>query len=145
MTKKDWQLQLQDPTGKVWVLGELGYASSTPELSHVLSKVRKYLQSEECTWSGKEFVLADLYQMMLNANFYQYHCFRIVWGAAPTWECRGLDNYSPYPNGRDTVWHLCYESNGRVEVCMGSNLPDNWWQMDDHEQDQWLEHNIQEQ
>lgn len=131
MSKKDWQLQLQDPTGKVWALGSMGYASSTPELSYVLNQVKEYLQSGECTWSGKEFVLVDVYQTLLNRGFHPYHNFRLVWGRPPV--SRVLTDCNPYPDGCHTNWHLCYESNGRVQICTSGSLPDGWWDLDEAE------------
>lgn len=135
MARKEWQLQLVDPQGKVWNLGGMGYASSTREVSYVLNQVAEFLEGEECNWVGKEFVLADVWQTLLNENFHPYHNFRLVWGPIPS----SLEPFSQYPNGRDIEWHLVYTSNGRVHECLSGFLPEGWWDLEEQERDHQLQ------
>lgn len=83
MTK--WKLQLVSPEGEVYSLGELTNVHSVGETSIALHYIESYLQSEECNWVGKQFVLLDLYQMILNNDFHEYHNFRLVWRTLPRW------------------------------------------------------------
>jgi hypothetical protein len=136
MTRKKWQMQLIDPQGKTWELGSIGYAASTPELSYVLGQVTDYLESEDCDWAGKDFVLADVWQCILNERLHPYHNFRLVWGSVPKKE---LKEFSQYPNGRDIDWHLVYQSNGQIQECFSGSLPEGWWELEESERDHQLQ------
>ena len=138
MARNDWQLQLVDPTGKVWELGNMGYAASTGETSYALFKVREYLLSEECNWNGKDFVLAGVWQTFLNSAFYPYHNFRLVWGPVPNSPSE-IGKFSAYSNGKDIEWHLVYSSNGRVQKLLSGSLPEGWWELEEEERAYQLE------
>ena len=134
MTK--WKLQLVSPEGEVLSLGELSNVHSIGETSIALMHIESYLQSEQCNWVGKQFVLLDLHQMLLNNDFHEYHNFRLVWGTIPQ---KKVGEFAQWPNGKDTQWHLCYESNGRVQECLSGELPEGWWELSEEDRDHQLQ------
>lgn len=136
MTRKKWQMQLIDPQGKTWELGSIGYAASTPELSYVLGRVKEYLESDSCTLCSKHFVLADVWQTLINESLHPYHSLRLVWGSIPE---REVKPHSAYPNGRDIEWHLLWVGNGQVDVCTSGSLPEGWWDLDEDERQHQLQ------
>lgn len=132
---RNWQLQLIDPQGKTWELGGMGYASASGETSYALNHIAEYLESD-CDWSGKDFVLADVWQTLINEGFHPYHCFRLVWGPIPKKEIKA---YSQYPNGRDIEWHLVFVANGQIKECLSGSLPEGWWELDEEERQHQLQ------
>jgi hypothetical protein len=136
MTRNNWQLQLIDPQGKTWGLGDMGYASASGETNHVLHKIKEYLESDSCNRAGREFVLADVWQTLLNEGFHPYHCFRLVWGAIPKKEIKA---HSQYPNGKEVDWHLVFVANGHIKECLSGSLPEGWWELDEDERQHQLQ------
>lgn len=127
---KDWNLQLVSPSGKVFNLGGMGYASSTVEHSYVMSEIRAFLSASNLT--QREFLLEGLHQMLLNEGFHRWHGYRLVWGdASPE------SPHVAYPNGRDTKWTLYRLINGRTKVLLQGELPGNWWDLEIEDR-QWL-------
>lgn len=115
-------------------MGAWGNAASTGEVSHVLNKVSEYLESSECNYTGKNFILADVWQTILNGSFYPYHSFRLIWGTPPE-RVSEVKEFSCYPNGVAEDWYFCYLSNntGRVKVLLSGKLPDGWWELDEED------------
>lgn len=120
---KNWNLQLVSPSGEIFELGGLGYASSGIEHSYVMPEIRAFLPESNLT--QREFLLADLHQMLLNPNFQQWHGYRLAWGDA-----QPEDAHAAYPNGRDTRWTLYRLINGQTRVLLQGELPENWWDLE---------------
>lgn len=132
-----WQLQLVDPQGKMWELGSMGYTSASGETQWVLSQIEEYLQ-KKCKYNGKEFVLADVKETILNDSFHPYHNFRLVWGKVPLYSSE-IEEYSQYPNGKDTKWSFLYIANDNIRTLLSGSLPVGWWELDEEERNYRLQ------
>ena len=132
MTKFDWKLQLVSPSGDIFDVGTMGYASSTLEHSYIFPQIKEFLEGS--TLTQREFVLEDLTQMLLNPGFHRFHGYRVAWGSHSPEE-----RYSAYPNGQDLDWTLYRLINGQTRTLVQGKLPENWWDLDEDERYQIVE------
>ena len=131
--RSQWKMQLIAPSGKVFDMGEMGYAASTQEHSYVMPQIVEFLKNSNYT--NTELILESPTQALLHHGFWPFHGYRLVWGDADP----VTDSYAAYPNGRDLNWKLYRLSNEQTEVYLEGSLPENWWEMSEAEQQVFLE------
>ena len=126
MTNYKWNLSLTSPTGEVFELGDMGRASRTQEHAFIFVEIIEFLKESDLT--QREFILADISQMLLNSGFHRFHGYRLAWGGGSPEE-----KFSGYTDGVAVDWQFYRLINGKTILLLEGALPSDWWGLDEYE------------